>query len=88
MKPDEFQIKCVNLGKILDAFNGPLNEEQAWALCHQAAKFLGQSLCEDGDKRLDFNLDDGVDSVLMGKDGTVAIVVQEVTGDGAGELPG
>lgn len=31
---------CVALSSILEAFNEPLNEEQAWALCYQAAKFL------------------------------------------------
>ncbi|XP_072013667.1 protein spire homolog 1-like isoform X2 [Amphiura filiformis] len=80
VKVDEVQINCITLGKILDAFNGPLNEEQAWALCHQSAKFLGQSLCEDGDKKRDFNLD-GIDSVSLRKDGTVSIEEQEVTGD-------
>ena len=34
------QNGCVSLAKILNAFNEPINEEQAWAVCHQSAKFL------------------------------------------------
>ena len=86
VKVDDLKIQSITLGKILDAFNGPLNEEQAWALCHQSAKFLEQSLSGDGDKGKDFNLD-GIDSVSMRKDGSVTFEEQEVAGDSTGELP-
>ena len=81
----DMDIKCINLRKLLDAFNGPLNEEQAWALGHQCAKFFGQSLCRDGDKRRDFDLA-GVESVWMRKDGTVTIDEQDVPADKTGRL--
>ncbi|RWS30238.1 protein spire-like protein [Leptotrombidium deliense] len=31
---------CLSLASILEAFNGPINEEQAWALCYQTAKCI------------------------------------------------
>ena len=61
---------CVNLKDILFSFNGPISQEQAWALCYQAAKaFLNLSqneFCElsdmshillhkDGHVRMDFD---------------------------------
>lgn len=30
----------VSMASMLEAFNEPLNEEQAWAVCYQAAKYL------------------------------------------------
>ena len=60
---------CLNLKDVLLSFNGPISQEQAWALCYQTAKsFLNHSLnefCElpdlshillhkDGHIRMDF----------------------------------
>lgn len=33
-------MENLSLQKILEAFNSPINEEQAWAVCYQCAKYL------------------------------------------------
>ncbi|XP_043469307.1 protein spire [Leptopilina heterotoma] len=63
---------CLNLKDVLLSFNGPISQEQAWALCYQAAKtFLNLSqneyrtlsdsshllLHKDGSVQMDFDRD-------------------------------
>ncbi len=66
------------LQNVLESFNAPLNEEQAWAVCHQCAKYLANEWNTNASDCCRFN---GVQSVQMGKDG----VVQGIVGT-AGEL--
>lgn len=58
---------CLNLKDILLSFNGPISQEQAWALCYQATKsFLNLSqnqFCELSD----------LTHILLHKDGHVCM---------------
>ena len=60
------------LQNILEAFNAPLNEEQAWAICHQCAKYLENEWDRNSSKCCRFN---GVQSVQIGKEGIIQSVV-------------
>jgi len=40
----------VPLQKILEAFNAPINEEQAWAVCYQCARYLHGTVHGQSDK--------------------------------------
>ena len=33
-------METLSLQKILEAFSAPINEEQAWAVCHQCCRYL------------------------------------------------
>lgn len=65
----------LSLLKVLEGFNAPLNEEQAWAVCFQCAKFLQEAPPE---RRCSFN---DVRCVILSKDGSV-----EVQPESKGEL--
>ncbi|XP_071786023.1 protein spire homolog 1-like isoform X1 [Asterias amurensis] len=69
----------VSLDRILSAFDGPLNEEQAWAICYQCAQFLKVSWSEDdaGTLTRGYNLE-GSDDVYVHKDGSVTVSVRGV----------
>ena len=60
------------LKHILESFNAPLNEEQAWGICYQCAKFLENQWIKNTQSCFKFN---GVESVALGKDGVVQSVV-------------
>ncbi|XP_022092082.1 protein spire homolog 1-like isoform X2 [Acanthaster planci] len=65
----------VSLDKILSAFDGPLNEEQAWAVCYQCAQFLKLSWPErNADRGCTL---DGAEAVRVHKDGSVTVTVHE-----------
>lgn len=58
---------CLNLKDILLSFNGPISQEQAWALCYQAAKtFLNLSQNE-------FCTISDSSQILLRKDGKVQV---------------
>ena len=40
MTNNDLKMEALTLQSILEAFNAPINEEQAWAVCFQCAKFL------------------------------------------------
>ena len=67
----EIQIttQCLTLKSILDSFNAPIGEEQAWAICYQCAKFLQKQWEEKPAECFGFY---GVESVLLYRDGSVA----------------
>lgn len=60
--------ECVSLLDILISFNGPINEEHAWALCYQCAKCFKAALEKDrGLCRVVKELD----QILIHRDGQV-----------------
>ena len=67
-------MDTLNLLQILEVFNAPINEEQAWAVCYQCAKYLQKAWSER-------SVDNGLpcfsclDAVVLSKDGTVFRVV-------------
>lgn len=66
----------INLQNVLDGFNAPLSEEQAWAICYQCADFLlgkwnrGDNLASDASYSFS-----GLDSVYLGTDGAITKAV-------------
>ena len=60
----------VTLLKVLEGFNAPLNEEQAWAVCFQCAKHLASKW--EGSP-MECHAFKDVQSVLLAKDGSVSI---------------
>lgn len=64
---------CLGLRDILLSFNGPVSEEQAWALCYQSAKCFKAALARTPQPPLDEQLYDVTDlaHVLLHKDGEI-----------------
>ena len=60
----------ISLKDILTVFNNPLNEEQAWAVCHQCAKHLLNNT-EKFKLRLFYK--NGNKALLLCKDGEVLV---------------
>lgn len=65
-------MSCTTLQNVLESFNAPLNEEQAWAVCYQCGKYLENDWNKNAPSCFKFN---GVESVALGKDGVVQSVV-------------
>lgn len=64
----------MNLNEILQGFNAPLNEEQAWAICYQyASKDHHTSTYEDKDEQISYTIPINLDSIVFSKDGNVSI---------------
>ena len=72
------KMNSPTLYNILETFNAPLNEEQAWAVCHQCAKYLENDWNKNAPSCFKFN---GVQSVEMGKDGVVQSVLATTGND-------
>ena len=62
----------MSLSSILESFNGPLNEEQAWALCYQVVKHVISRQSE-----VRFVAVERPDDVYVKKDGSVYISSSE-----------
>lgn len=62
------QNGCVTLKNILIAFNAPINEEHAWALCYQCSKCFKNAIQNERDRCL---LVSELDHVLLHRDGQV-----------------
>lgn len=63
-------IESLALQSVLEAFNAPLNEEQAWAIAYQCATNLQKQWNESPELCFRFN---GIHSVDVHKDGSVTI---------------
>jgi len=61
-------MEKLTLQAILGAFNNPLNEEQAWAICYKCARFLQDLWKQSPAECFRFN---GLHAVQLGKDGSV-----------------
>ena len=59
---------CVALKDILISFDGPITEQQAWALCHQCAKCFKNAFEIDRERCLDVSK---LEHVLIHRDGQV-----------------
>lgn len=58
----------LTLFDILSSLNGPLKTEQAWAVCHQAAKYL--STCSKDN----YPQVTSLDNILLHKEGDIRLV--------------
>lgn len=68
-KSSKDEDDCLSLKTILETFNAPLNEEQAWAVCYQCSTYLQK---ERSNGNFDISFDPlGPDSLHIFKDGTV-----------------
>ena len=63
-------MDVLSLDKVLEVFNVPINEEQAWAVCYQCAKWLEADWEQSGEGGC-FRLE-GLKSVLLHRDGAVS----------------
>lgn len=72
----------MNLLQILEAFNAAINEEQAWAICHQhARRVLDIKAADYSDGAvMPYVLPSGLESIVLSKDGLVTVVDEEETG--------
>ena len=61
-------MERISLKEVLELFNVPLNEEQAWAVCFQCAKYLLDNWPESGPPQC--GVFTGIQSVILYKDGT------------------
>ena len=61
-------MEKLTLLNVLEAFNAPVNEEQAWAICYQCAKHLQANWNEIPKDCFKFN---EVQAVEIGKDGSI-----------------
>lgn len=59
---------CISLSDILESFNGPINEEHAWALCYQCAKCFKNAYSKNADK---CRLVKKLEQVILSKEGCV-----------------
>lgn len=59
---------CVTLKNILIAFNAPINEEHAWALCYQCSKCFKNSIRNEWSRCF---LVSELDHILLHRDGQV-----------------
>ena len=64
-------MEGMTLQTILEAFNNPLNEEQAWAVCYQCARCLQNQWQVSPAECFRFG---GLPAVELGKDGTVVSI--------------
>lgn len=60
-----------SLSDILQSFNGPVNEEQAWAICYQVIKSITSSSCHEHSNQLRTLASPS--DLLVQKDGSVKI---------------
>lgn len=80
---------AVSLEEILNLYNQPINEEQAWAVCYQCCRTLAQiqrrkSLKSAGASAIDYpRRIEGAGDVMIWRDGTVKLHFS----DSAGKLP-
>lgn len=80
---------AVSLEEILNLYNQPINEEQAWAVCYQCCRTLSQiqrrkSLKSAGASAIDYpRRIEGPGDVMIWRDGTVKLHFS----DSAGKLP-
>ena len=58
----------IPLKDVLEVFSVPLNEEQAWAVCFQCAKYLQEEWTKTPAQCVIFK---GIESVIMCRDGTI-----------------
>ncbi|XP_023290799.1 protein spire isoform X2 [Orussus abietinus] len=65
--------ECLNLQDILLSFNGPISQEQTWALCYQAAKTLART------PRTEFQELTDLSQILLHKDGDVRVAFSDST---------
>ncbi|XP_056002691.1 serine/arginine repetitive matrix protein 1-like isoform X2 [Ostrea edulis] len=65
----------LSLEEILTVFNNPINEEQAWAVCHQCANYF---LLETARRTFRDLYTHGIRSVRIKKDGDVVIEASEL----------
>lgn len=72
-----FQLKMneISLQNVLDGFNAPLSEEQAWAICHQCAAFLHEEYHKVEATKSNCRAFSGLDSLYLGKDGILVKIV-------------
>ena len=63
-------MERITLKEVLELFNIPLNEEQAWALCFQCAKYIRDNWPNDRDSRPQCGVFTGIQSAILYKDGT------------------
>lgn len=72
-------MENLSLQKILEAFNAPINEEQAWAVCYQCAKYLRGP--NDG-SIIDRSVDQDIADILSTGGGTKSFTNGSVSSDG------
>lgn len=68
-------VDPLTLEEILTVFNNPINEEQAWAVCHQCAHYFSVETARSTFRDLYTH---GIRSVRIKKDGDVIIDATEV----------
>ena len=66
----------ISLQNILDGFNAPLNEEQAWAVCFQCSNHLKEIWDEfDSPGSKSCFTFSGLESLFLGKDGSISKII-------------
>ncbi|KAM5157214.1 protein spire homolog 1 isoform 3-T3 [Mantella aurantiaca] len=70
--------ESLSLEEILDLYNQPINEEQAWAVCYQCCAALRAAAAGEAAKRRKIN---GATEIRIGRDG--AVIVTERPPDGS-----
>ena len=71
-------MEGLTLKNILNSFNAPLNESQAWAVCYQCGTYLLDLWQNSPEQCQRFN---GVTAVYISKDGNVVKVAAAADGD-------
>lgn len=71
----DISVDPLTLEEILTVFNNPINEEQAWAVCHQCAHYFSVETARRTFRDLYTH---GIRSVRIKKDGNVIIDATEV----------
>lgn len=71
----DISVDPLTLEEILTVFNNPINEEQAWAVCHQCAHYFSVETARRTFRDLYTH---GIRSVRIKKDGDVIIDATEV----------
>ena len=60
----------ISLQDVLHAFNNSINEEQAWAVCHQCAQYFLSNSTQDKFKEIYYY---GTVAIRFGRDGEILI---------------
>ena len=69
---------------VLKVFNNPINEEQAWAVCHQCANFL---FTNPNQEFYQVIFDSGINSIWLSRHGDVLLKKGPSDPNGSGKGP-
>ena len=61
----------LTLKSVLEVFDAPINEEQAWAVCYQCANYLFEKWKTDQSQCFRFKR---INSIYINKDGTISTI--------------